>query len=142
MGADARLFLFDYERYRSEISPAFLRLIRDSSVETWLLELHQRHTDGLGIHECLARHSVSLAPIDILKHCTYLDPDLAVRTVPSDSQSLYDCGWEARACPSADCSVREQCPFHFVEEPKQTIAVDYLLRLFRMAVADQCLGPG
>jgi hypothetical protein len=142
MGADARLFLFDYEIYRSEVLPAFLRLMRDSSIDTWLMELHRLHTDGLGIDECLARHSVSLAPVDILKHCTYLDPDLAVRTVRSDPQSLYDCGWETRACRSADCSVRDQCPFHFVEEPQQTITVDYLLRLFQMAVADRCLGPG
>src|SRR5207249_3064008 len=93
MGADARLFLFDYELYRTDVLPAFLRLIRDNSADAWMLQLHRLHTDGLGFDECLARHSVSLARVDILKHCTYLDSDLAVRRVRSDPQSLYDCGW-------------------------------------------------
>ena len=80
MGADAKLFLFNYDLYRSEVLPAFLRLIQDGSANAWLLELHQLHTDRIGIHGCLALHSVTLAPVDILKHCKYLDPDLAVRT--------------------------------------------------------------
>ena len=142
MGADARLFLFDYELYHSDVLPAFLRLIRDNSADAWLQQLHRLHNDGLGIDECLTRYSLSLAPVDILKYCTYLDPDLAVRTVRSDPRSLYDCGWETRACRSTDCTVREQCPFHFAEEPQQTMVADYLLRLFHMAVADRCLGPG
>jgi len=142
MGADARLFLFDYELYQGDVLPAFLRLIGDGSADDWMLELHRMHTDGVSFNECLAHHSATLAPVEILKYCTYLDSDLAVRKIVSEPHNLYDCGWETRACRSGDCVVRERCPFHFLEGPQQTIAVDYLLRLFQMVVADRCLGPG
>jgi hypothetical protein len=49
MGADAQIHLFDYERYRREVVPALIGLLRTGQPETWLDQLIEP-TDGNAIH--------------------------------------------------------------------------------------------
>ena len=42
MGADAEVWLFDYERYRAEIVPVLLDLLRGGDVAGWLREVFRR----------------------------------------------------------------------------------------------------
>ncbi len=141
MGGDARLFIFDHELYRGRMVPAFLRLLRDGSMDDWLLEPYRRHTAELGLENCIPTQSTVFGSIDVLKYCTYLDDELAVREITEGPQSLYDCDWETRACRHGNCPARGHCPFHFAGG-HSAAAVDGLLRLFQLAVVDRCLGTG
>lgn len=141
MGADARLFIFDHELYSGRVVPAFLRLLRDGSMDDWLPEPHRRHLAELGLENCVPAQSIIFGSIDLLKYCTNLDDELAVREFDESPQSLYDCDWETRACRDGNCPARGHCPFH-VKGAHSTGAVEELLRLLRIAVVERCLGAG
>src|SRR5258708_13856841 len=137
MGADARLYIFDYSVYRDSVVPAFLRLLRDGSREEWLREIYRAdrerwidRTDGYDFNR--------FGGVDLLTHCTYLDSEFALRSRMPPA-SLYDYGWESRTCKSSPCPVRDRCPL-LAREDKHAGDPEELLRLFWLVVAHQGLG--
>lgn len=141
MGADARLFVFDYELYRTIVVPAFLRILRDGSVDGWILNLYQAHMDELGLEGQVVSESTVWGSIDLLRHCVYLDEDFGVRDRMGLMGSLYDFGWEGRSCASEDCLGRTTCPFH-PRGGHSIRAVTDFLDLLHLSVTKRCLGPG
>ena len=92
MGADAELFLFDYDRYVQEVVPAFHKLLMNGDLEPWL---HEVVTDYM---ECIVQNLddlpeeidrvvgelTRLRGTDLLSHCTILAADLGFAVEPCD----------------------------------------------------------
>src|SRR5438270_778400 len=110
MGADAKLFLFDYKLYREEIVPAFLKLMIEGTVAEWLRELLRAKEDEFGRNVASARNG--FAPADFLECCTYIDSTFAVTDVFAKTTDEYDGTWKARSCRNAACPVLHSCTFH------------------------------
>lgn len=110
MGSDAEIAVFDYQKFSTEIVPAFLQLLKDGQVPGWFEDIYAEW----GPEE----HNWALA--DLKKHCTYLGDDLRCTAVPPSDLERDD--WSQRACSSISCPERERCLFHrsvnplFVEE--------------------------
>jgi hypothetical protein len=141
MGADAKLFLFDFAIYRESVVPAFLRLMRDGLMEDWLRELLLAHEEELNSRRHVCR-STGFVPIRFSECCTYLDHEFAVRKVFSKTENDYDGSWEARACRHPVCPVRDSCPFHLVQGEQLNLVADDWVRWLEMAVVERCLGNG
>jgi hypothetical protein len=141
MGADAKLFLFDYAIYRESIVPAFLRLMSDGAMEDWLRELIHTHGDDLGISGRGSPAS-GFVPIGFWECCTYLDSELAVTKVFAKREREYDGSWENRACRHPACAVRDSCPFHFGQGEQLNVAADDWMRWLESAVVERSLGNG
>jgi hypothetical protein len=80
--------------------------------------------------------------VDLLKHCTYLDSELAL-TAPISQRNLSECNWEVRACKSDACPVRDRCPFlaRAKRDPK-LFSEEELLTLFQFAIVRRCVAMG
>jgi hypothetical protein len=72
MGADARLFLFDYELYRGSVAPAFRRLMCHGAMDQWLLELLRVDEYETGIGERAAAPTGLLISILTLEFGVHL----------------------------------------------------------------------
>ena len=127
MGSDAEVFVFKYETYITEVVPAFLQLLRDSSIVDWLKPFAERK----GIQPELWDRT------DLARFCNYLQPDFAYRG-PYDLTNTYDFAWNRRSCKSVECPERDHCPFH--QNGSEAIA-EQITYLFRIAVSIKCLGP-
>jgi hypothetical protein len=143
VGADARLFLFDYAAYRDSVVPALLRVLRDGEIEDWLAKIYRDELEEMGRSPEKCNDFEQLKGVDLLKHCTYLDSEFAVQS-PVSPGSLYDCAWNVRVCKSLTCLVRDRCPFHARENvwTDGLSEEELLLRLFQRAVIQRCLGAG
>jgi len=132
MGADAEIFVFDYERYRSEVVPALVQLLLAGEPEPWLGEVFQAATPNgeYGYDVIWPRLATQLAdqPTDLVRHCTWLGDDLRYHEAePRDPLML--------TCPSSICPERRRCVFH-----QERHAVEDLNALHEALVATRCLG--
>lgn len=141
MGADARIFLFDYTLYRDSIVPAFLRLMSSGAVEPWLQEFLQIPEVAERLGEDLSS-SLPCLPSAFAEHCTYIDSELAVTRLSAVPTDEYDGNWEARACRDDVCKLRSSCPFHITHGDQLDLATDSRLYSLERLIAGRCLGQG
>lgn len=141
MGADAKLFQFDFAIYSEVAVPAFSRLMREGAIEDWLRELLFAHEEELNFRSsaCL---STGFVPIGFPEACTYLDHEFAVTQVYSKTEHDYDGSWKARACRHPVCPVRDSCPFHLVQGEQLNLVADDWMRWLELAIVERCLGNG
>lgn len=138
MGADARLFLFDFGIYQKVVVPAFWRLMRDGAMEDWLGKLLLAHEEELDPRWNVLP-STGFVPIGFSEFCTYLDHEFAVTQAFSKTGDDYDGSWRARACRHPVCPVRDSCPFHLAQGDEPNPIVDNWMRWLAMAVADRSM---
>jgi hypothetical protein len=132
VGADASIFVFDYERYRSEIVPALVELLRTGEPVRWLREVFREATPDREYGYDLAwprmAHRLADQPIDLAKHCQWMGEDLRyLGDEAPDRLTLI--------CPSLTCPERGHCVFH-----RERHAVEELNALHEALVATRCLG--
>jgi hypothetical protein len=132
MGADATLFLFDYRRYRDEVVPALLELLRTGRPRPWLAKLLDPPGDLLPY--------LRAQPTDIARHCTYLTRDLGYQ----GDQSRRGHGVETYSpCPSRTCPDRGNCPLHETRghgKNEPSLVLELLNMVYEDAVTTRCLG--
>lgn len=142
MGADARLFLFDYSVFRDTVAPAFTEFIRTGRASAWLLDINRQYVDHTRADEDPYPGLKLLAPTDMRAHCTYLDAQFGtIHPVPF--RDLYGCDWEVRGCKLRTCAVHEQCPF-FARSSMSPMTGDVqeLLMVLHFAIVRCCIGQG
>jgi hypothetical protein len=120
MGADAKLFLFDCELYRNSIVPAFQRLMRDGSMDQWLLELLETQEDEPDLREGVGA-SGGFIPFGFWDCCTYLDSEFGVTKIFARPNGEYNGSWETRACRDSVCSFAVRVPFTTREASNLTV---------------------
>jgi hypothetical protein len=128
MGADAKVFVFDFKAYQEGILPAFHQLMVSRQTPEWLRPLISR----------LDLPATSWQPVDLLRHCTYLGADLSW-SGPCDDTDLFAAGWDQRSCKSKECPENDHCPFHL---NSSSGLAESLNELFKTAVSVKCLGQG
>lgn len=126
MGVTASLFIFDYDEYTREVVPLFLELLLTGKLPGWLQPFMQYRRREMNLP----------SGTDLWRNCDYLEPDLAWRG-NYDLEPVSDWGWERRACQSASCLERRQCPLH--ADRANEYPYD-LFDLFRAMVSVKCLG--
>jgi hypothetical protein len=140
MGADATVFVFDYDRYVDDVVPALRDLLRTGDAGGLLGALIGQP----GENDLLAAYQADWAgtllpylrthPTDLARHCTYLGGDLRYQ----GDQSRRGWGEETYSpCRSRVCPDRVNCLLHEGdrEEIRELVTV-----LFEVAVATRCLG--
>jgi hypothetical protein len=135
MGSDAVIYLFDYERYRDEVVPAFQRLLLEGDFEPCSQILPD--PDALSIDERLLRY-FRQHPTDLVRFCHYLANDFAFPGPRPPLPWSAQIGWEARTCQSRTCPARQHCLFH-VLQPEDDLVCEFNV-LFEQAVCARCLG--
>ncbi|MBM2618897.1 hypothetical protein JIG36_25385 [Actinoplanes sp. LDG1-06] len=80
MGADAEVHLFDHERYRAEVVPVLVEVLRGGAVAGWVEEIFRRaaHFEEWGYDVLWPRMVASLRqrPVDLAAHAGWLGDDL------------------------------------------------------------------
>ena len=140
MGADARLFVFDYELYRDFILPTFVQLMCDGTMDNWLRDLLSASEEEL--HDEPARMPSGFVPADFWEHCTHLNSEFAVTKVFANEKEDYDGRWETRACQHSVCPLRDSCPFHRGQGEQLNPIADNWVRWLEIAIEQRCLGAG
>jgi hypothetical protein len=143
MGADAEVFLFDYQRYRDEVVPALLELLGTGRAPTWLAEFIERCDE----HEVYGRDWTGILipylrahPTDVARYCTHLTADLSYR-----GSEWIRRGWGEQTyspCRSAECPERGGCPMHEAQAQGPSGGseiLELLTALFEGVVAVHCL---
>lgn len=131
MGADAEIFVFDHERYRAEVVPALLELLRGGEPAPWLgdlIDAAPQLPSGAALVSELRRR-----PADFARHCTWLGADL--RYVGGDQVDRST--GKQLTCRSLTCPERLFCRFHTAGDRH---AVEDLNALHELTVAVRCLG--
>lgn len=141
MGADARLFIFDFNVYRNQVAPAFSRLMLSGEMEPWLLQLLQSHAEEVSF-KLETIPSTGFVPVDFSESCTHLDAEFAVRNISHNSKAAYNGSWEARACRSLECHLRLACPFHWQQGEQLNLMADEWILWLQLAIRERCLGSG
>ncbi|MCW3820014.1 hypothetical protein ONA91_36840 [Micromonospora sp. DR5-3] len=138
MGADAEIFVFDYQRYRDEVVPAFVELLRTGEPVPWLGEVFRSATPmgEYGYDVVWPRLAAQLReqPTDLARYCTWLGRDLRYlggREVDRSAGKLL-------TCSSLTCPERVRCRFH---QGGDLQVVEELNALHEALVALRCLGP-
>ena len=67
MGADAEVFIFDYQAYNNEVVPAFRELLLNGQMPEWLGRL-------IEVREMQPER---WRGTDLLRYCTYLEKDFS-----------------------------------------------------------------
>ena len=128
MGSDARVYVFDHERYVREVVPV---------VHEWLRTLHL--DDPLDATFVAYQSDDGLQPTpgtDLAAHSTTLGADLRFVGEPNAGHAWFD-GWEPRRCRSETCPSRATCPWHQERFNVGQVANDLIEWL---VVKNACLG--
>lgn len=137
MGSDAELYLFDYHRYRYEVVPALVRLLRTGEPTVWLTEMiDERFDRRTAAWTGLLLPYLRTHPTDLIRWCTYLDEDLRAPGRPPGTPGAPEAPG-AGPCRSTMCPERGHCPVH---EGRDDLLRTALNSLFEAAVARACLG--
>ncbi|MEU4777273.1 hypothetical protein [Micromonospora sp. NPDC023633] len=138
MGADAEIFVFDYGRYRGEVVPALVELLRTGEVVPWLGEVFRSAAAmggyGYGVLWPRLAAQLRVRPTDLARYCTWLGRDLRYVGTERVDRAVG----EQLACPSGTCPERVRCRFH---RDGGRHAVEELNALHEALVAVCCLGP-
>ncbi|XVU22397.1 hypothetical protein ACQPZJ_34710 [Actinoplanes sp. CA-054009] len=134
MGSDARIYVFDYERYRAEVVPGMLALFRGGDRPAWLAGLPGSEWGDMWL--ALAGR-LRARPVDLAAYCLWLGADLAY--LGNQPVTRPDGGRRWMRCPSTTCPERSRCSFH---EGAEQANVDDLGFLYAAWVTLRCLGEG
>ncbi|MET3428808.1 hypothetical protein BJ973_008020 [Actinoplanes tereljensis] len=134
MGADAEIFVFDYERYRGEVVPVLTALLRTGLPASWLADLFTRAEHGYDQAWPRLADRYRAEPVDLARHCTWLGSDLRYAGPTRVDRSV---GKRVR-CDAPSCPERTRCPFHRDSDPA---GAESLNVLHEALVASRCLGP-
>ncbi|MGK5681071.1 hypothetical protein [Actinoplanes sp. URMC 104] len=123
MGSDAELFLFDHDRYRHEVVPALVDLIRTGELAPWIADGEWGYdVEWPQMADWLRDH-----PADLARHCTWLGDDLRSAGARPERRLLR--------CPSRTCPERGRCVFHTANDQREELHA-----LHEALVATRCLG--
>lgn len=128
MGHATEVFLFNYAIYVDDVVQAFRRLLLDGTPASWMHEWLDEYPDD----------RLRWSGVDLPEYCTYLTAELAPAT-PFEQVAYPMGGWEHRACRTATCPIRQQCPLHIAQDGRNA---ERLHTLFIRAVSARCLGEG
>ncbi|WP_143235435.1 hypothetical protein [Paractinoplanes atraurantiacus] len=134
MGSDARIYVFDYERYRAEVVPGVLSLLRGGDVPPWLAGLPG--SEWTDIWAPMAGRMRS-RPVDLAAYCLWLGEDLAY--LGNQLVMRPEGARQWLRCPSTTCPERSRCSFHAGAEQEN---VEELSFLYAAWVTLRCLGEG
>jgi len=115
MGADAKLFLFDYELYGNSVVPTFLRHMSgglDGSMAA--------RTDGYSRGRARPQQTcgVRLRGFNPVGFWTFVPTSIqnsAVTRTFDRPKAEYSGSWEAGVCTDAVCPLRGSFPFHKIQ---------------------------
>lgn len=150
MGTTTELYLLDYHRYRFEVVPALVRLLRTGEPTSWLADVLTPESRGDPGRVAALLGRLRSRRTDLLRHCGQLGEDLrstepaspapaAGRPTPgTTSGSGRPVPVPGTACPSAQCPERQSCPLHVGREPW---LIDTMRGVYQAAVVARCLGP-
>ncbi|GLY02593.1 MULTISPECIES: hypothetical protein [Actinoplanes] len=132
MGADAEIIVFDYDRYRSQVVPALVEMIRGRGVEPWLAEVF-RSAGGYEAGWRRLAEELRTRSTDLARYCTWLADDLRyIGADPVDREAGKQVFCHALSCPE-----RLRCRFH---ADNDRFALEELNALHEALVATLCLG--
>lgn len=135
MGADADLHVFDYERYRTEVVPAFVAMVRTGEPPAWLAEIVRAGSadpDDFYSWADLVRR-LRDRPVDLARYCSFLGDDLRyLGSRPVDRTTGAQL-----ACQSSDYPARAWCLIH---QDRDRSEVETLNTLHEAVVSVLCLG--
>ncbi|HEX5205241.1 MAG TPA: hypothetical protein VFW27_35405 [Actinoplanes sp.] len=132
MGADAKIHVFDYVRYRDEVVPGLTELMRSGVAVPWLAEILQVESEyGDTWRQLMAE--LREWPTGLARYCTWLGADLRY----AGDRSIDRLTGRQMTCNVLDCPERERCRFFQDQDPQ---GVEALTALHEAAVATRCLG--
>ncbi|MEU8818622.1 hypothetical protein [Actinoplanes sp. NPDC048796] len=134
MGSDAWIHLFDYERYRAEVVPGVLDLLRGGAVPPWLARLPA--SEWTDMWWPMAER-LRARPVDLAAYCLWLGADLGY--LGNEPVMRPDGARQWLRCPSTTCPERTRCSFHTTAEQEN---VEELAFLYAAWVTLRCLGEG
>ncbi|WP_430782380.1 hypothetical protein [Actinoplanes sp. G11-F43] len=137
MGADAEIYVFDYQRYRTEVVPALVALLRTGEPGPYLTSFFRETAAGHRMDFAARWPQIAarlrMAPTDLARHCTWLGPDLRHLPGPRTGAPRVE-QRGALVCRSRFCPERVQCPMH---QDRQ--ATELLNILYEALVLARCL---
>jgi hypothetical protein len=150
MGSDAAVYVFDYERYRTELVPAAKQLLLTGEIAPWWQETVRAVAQKFGMSDYADAWITALTTrwdIDLEQYCTYLGPDLGVHArqsarVRATLQEDQRPTWEVRACPSPDCPIQHRCLFHRTHLTGREQAVEDFNQALAYGIAAHYVGEG
>jgi hypothetical protein len=145
VGADASVYVFDYDRYRRTVVPGLTGLIGGAGPTPWFDGLCERRGDGFEREWRQLAAALRQRPTDLARHCTWLGGDLRH---PGRSPTARD-GWEGRRgrwdlvrCASGTCPERSRCLLHERVVPPASELTELLFILVDEATGECCVGLG
>ncbi len=137
MGSDAHVYVFDYDRYVTDVVPAAKRLLLTGELAPWWARMVRQVLDAYELERYTEETIVSLTDrsgLDLDRYCTYLDADLGLRNSRPDryraaKQQGQSYNWEERACRSLDCPMRHICRFHLDTDTRKGSVEDFNVAL-------------
>jgi hypothetical protein len=150
MGSDAAVYVFDYAHYMAELVPAAKQLLLTGQMAPWWEQAVRGVAAAYGMASATDDWLAALAnrwDIDLPQYCTYLSSDLGLLASSSDPARMARAGdqrqtWEARACPSPDCPIRQRCIFHCTYVTEREQPVEDFNQAFAYAIAARYVGEG
>lgn len=132
MGSDAEIYLFDYRRYRGEVVPALVDLLRTGEPGPYLTGFFRDTVTGHRMDfdsrwPAIAAH-LHYPPADLARWCTWLSGDLGLPGVHTTAQR------PDLICPSLTCPERGHCVLH-----RDRAAGEHLNVLYEALVWTHCL---
>jgi hypothetical protein len=150
MGSDAAVYVFDYERYVTELVPAARQLLLRGEIAPWWEETIRAVEAAYGMASYTDDWIATLTKawdIDLQQYCTYISPDLSMLAYQADHAwtampKHHRQGWDARACPSLECPIRHRCIFHRTHLTGSAQPVETFNQALAYAVAARYVGEG
>ncbi len=147
MGSDAHAYVFDYDRYVTDVIPVAKRLLLMGELAPRWARMVRQVLDAYELEGYTEGTIASLTDgsgLDLDRYCTYLDTDLGLRDSRPDcyraaKQQGQTYNWEERACRSMDCPMRHICRFHLDTDARKGSVEDFNVALVD-AVGMSCLG--
>ncbi|XVV09593.1 hypothetical protein ACQP2X_32710 [Actinoplanes sp. CA-131856] len=134
MGSDARIYVFDYDRYRAEVVPGLLALFRGGPLPPWPAGLPGSEWTDIWIPMA---ERMRAQPVDLAAYCLWLSEDLSYLGNQPVMRPEGARPW--LRCPSTTCPERSRCSFHAGAEQEN---VEELGFLYAAWVVLRCLGDG
>ncbi|MCO8276857.1 hypothetical protein M1L60_40385 [Actinoplanes sp. TRM 88003] len=164
MGADAEIYVFDYDRYRAEVVPRLLEVVGGAGPTPWFEGVCRRLGEHFEDEWRDLVEELRERPADWSRHCTFLGDDLRhlgprpanrdawARTGRrEETRRLMDdlrhkrttvepptaAKWGQLRCASVTCPERTRCLLH---EQAGEFGPDMLYWLYEAVAAECCVG--
>ncbi len=144
VGADAVVYVFDYQRYRRTVVPGLTELIGGAGPTPWLDGVCDRLGDGFEREWRALAAALQEQPTDLARHCTWLGADLRHPGRPPAVRDGWEHGgrWELVRCPSGTCPERAHCLLHEHLRRPATELMETLFILVDAVTAECGVGLG